>query len=63
MQLLLEQGQVAILREILSSAVTQLRIESARTDAHDFRESLHERERVVESILAKLATEPHARPS
>lgn len=58
MQLLLEHGQVTVLREILSSAVTQLRIESARTDTHDFRESLHERERIVESILAKLATKP-----
>jgi hypothetical protein len=58
MQVSLEDDQLAILREILTSAVTQLRIESSRTDTHDFRQLLHERERVVESILAKLAAEP-----
>jgi hypothetical protein len=59
MQLSLEHDQVAVLREILTSAVTQLRIESSRTDTHDFRELLHQRERLVEAILAKLAAEPH----
>jgi len=55
MQLTLESKQLEILREILTSTVAQLRNESARTDAHDFREMLHDRERVVESILEKVS--------
>ena len=56
MQLTLESRQLELLREILTSTIAQLRNESARTDAHDFREMLHERERVAESILARLAS-------
>jgi hypothetical protein len=58
MEISLDYQQVVILREILTSAVTQLRIESARTDTHAYRELLHARERLVEAILAKLAEEP-----
>lgn len=61
MHVSLDYDQVTILRELLTSAVAQLRVESSRTDTHDYRELLHERERIVESILAMLATEPRAR--
>ena len=54
MTLQLETDQIAVLREILQSTMQQLRIESARTDAHDYRELLHERERVVETVLSQL---------
>jgi hypothetical protein len=60
MYISLEHEQVTVLRQLLTSAVTQLRIESARTDTHDFRQALHERERIVESIVAKLEEEPQA---
>ena len=54
--------ETSVLREILASALTQLRIESARTDTHDFREALHERERVVEGLLNRIEMfEPRAR--
>ena len=56
----LETDQVALLRDILTTTVTQLRVESSRTDASGFRELLHQRERIVESILAKLAAEARA---
>jgi hypothetical protein len=46
--------ETSVLREILASALTQLRNESARTDTHDFREMLHERERVVEELLNRI---------
>ena len=36
--------------------LAQLRVESARTDAHDFREALHRRERIVEGLLLELQT-------
>jgi hypothetical protein len=57
MQVSLEPTQIDLLVEILTTTVNQLRIESSRTDGHAFRDLLHERERMVESILAKLATE------
>jgi hypothetical protein len=43
-----------VLREILESALRELRFESARADIHAFREKLHKRERVVEKILGLL---------
>jgi hypothetical protein len=58
MNVSLQHDQAAILREILQSSLHDLRIESARTDTHDFREKLHARERLVESILAKLSGDP-----
>ena len=54
----IDSYQATVLREILASALTQLRIESARTDTHDFREMLHDRERIVEAILDKLGEPP-----
>jgi hypothetical protein len=55
MTLIIDQDQAAVLREILQASLTQLRVESARTDSHDFREALHVRERVVEALLLQLA--------
>jgi hypothetical protein len=55
MTITLDRDQTEILADILRSAINQLRIESARTDSHDFREGLHARERVVEKVLAQLA--------
>lgn len=49
--------ETTVLREILASALKELRIESARADVHDFREALHERERIVEGMLEKLTVE------
>ncbi|MGE0550006.1 MAG: hypothetical protein AB7O24_17535 [Kofleriaceae bacterium] len=52
-----DASEAQVLREILSSTLTQLRIESARTDAHAVRADLHERERIVEALLAKVRLE------
>ncbi len=60
MYMSLDRDQVQVLREILQAALTQLRIESSRADAHDFREALHRRERIVESMLTRLADENRA---
>jgi len=54
MQLMLDSDQTEIIREILDSALTELRFESARTDTHDYREKLHRRERAVEAVLDQL---------
>lgn len=55
MQVTIDRNQVEVLREILQASLTQLRVESARADSHDFREKLHARERTVEAILNELA--------
>ena len=54
MQIDLDPSQAEVLRETLQHLLHDLRIESARTDTHDFREMLHRRERVVEAVLEKL---------
>lgn len=59
MMLTLDREQSQVLREILEGALTQLRVESARADSHDFREILHRRERVVTALLEQLS-EPRA---
>jgi hypothetical protein len=59
MVLTLDPEQSQVLREILQGALTELRIESARADSHDFREMLHHREQVVTALLAQLS-EPRA---
>ena len=61
MYISLQTDQAAVLREILQSSLRELRIESSRTDTHDFRDQLHARERLVESILAKLSGDERAR--
>ena len=57
MQLTLDRNQAHVLQEILETSLTQLRVESARADSHDYREALHLRERVVEALLVQLSGE------
>jgi hypothetical protein len=59
MKLTLEGHQIDVIREILKSAVIELRLESARADSHDYRERLHERERAVEGVLDQLGGMVH----
>ncbi len=54
MMVTLDVEQAEVLREILTSQLRELQIESARADAHDFREKLHERSKLVESVLAQI---------
>ena len=54
MQVNLDIEQTTVLREMLENTLTQLRVESARADSHDFRVMLHHREEVVEAMLTKL---------
>ncbi len=54
MQVTLDRDQTEVLREILEASLKQLRVESARADSHDYREKLHRRERVVESMLREV---------
>lgn len=54
MMIQIDREQAEVLREILASSLHELRIESARADSHDFREGLHHREDVVQTILTQL---------
>jgi hypothetical protein len=56
----LDHEQVDLLRTTLQHALTELRVESARADSMSFRQMLHHREDVLESVLAKLAEEARA---
>ena len=51
--LTLDRDHSEVLREILESALKELRLESARADSHDYREKLHKREKIVEDLLAE----------
>jgi hypothetical protein len=53
-----DREQTETLRDLISSTLKQVRIESSRTDSHDYREMLHHREDVLASVLAKLAEQP-----
>jgi neutral trehalase len=57
MLITIDRNEVQVLHEILHGVLTQLRIESARADSHSYREGLHEREHIVEALLAKLSEE------
>jgi hypothetical protein len=59
MKLTLQGDQIEVIREILESAVIELRLESARADSHDYRERLHDRERAVEGVLDQLGGMVH----
>jgi hypothetical protein len=54
MTLDLDLKESAVLREILAAQLKELRIESARTDAADYRALLHERTKLVETVLRRL---------
>jgi hypothetical protein len=60
MYMSLDRDQAGVLREILQSALHELRVESARTDTHAFRERLHRREGLVESMLQQLDEQDRA---
>ncbi len=55
MVITLDSNEATVVREILASALTALRHERARADSRDFRDMLHDRERVVEHVLEQVA--------
>ncbi len=59
----LDQEQAQVLREMLQNTLTQLRIETARTDSHDFRVMLKHREDVVASLISALSPEQRSQIS
>jgi hypothetical protein len=64
MVLQLDTAQAKVLEEVLEASRKQLRLESARTDSHDFREDLHAREDMIESVLDQIhaARQCYSRP-
>ena len=51
----LSPQEALALRDILATALSELRTEIRDTDGHEFRESLKSRERVIEAVLARLS--------
>ncbi len=54
MQLNLTDDEAHILRDLLRDFLPELRFEVARTDAHDFRHILVQRQELCERLLAQL---------
>jgi hypothetical protein len=54
----IDSREAKLLREMLQSALRQLRIESSRADSPDFRIELKARGRILEGLIAKLSDEP-----
>lgn len=54
MQLTLTLEEAVTLRELLTSYLSELRMEIARTEAKDFRGMLRERERLAERLVEDL---------
>ena len=52
-----DREQVQLVRETLQHALTELRVESARADSTKYRQMLHHREDILESVIAKMADE------
>jgi hypothetical protein len=56
-QITLTQEEAATLREVLSSYVSDLRMEVADTDSSQFREHLKRKETMLKKLLQQLDTE------
>lgn len=54
MQLELSEDEADSLREVLSSYLSDLRMEIADTDSLDFREGLKQREAFLRSVIGRL---------
>ena len=54
MQLIIDDDDVSVLRDMLGDQLHELRFEVARTEAREFRHTLVLRQEVLERLLAKL---------
>jgi hypothetical protein len=55
-QITMTQAEVAALREVLTSYLSDLRMEIADTDSMQFREDLKRREELLKKLLQQLDT-------
>ncbi len=62
MEFSLEPREADLLRRILSNALSNLREEIVKTENYDWRQSLHEDEEVIKSLLRRLENVPAGRP-
>jgi hypothetical protein len=53
-----DSEQTELVRDTLQHALTELRVESARTDSTRYREMLHHREEVLRAAIAKISDTP-----
>lgn len=58
-QLTLTEKDAAMLRKVLETYVSDLRMEIRDTDAHDFREGLKQEEAAINALIEQLRTQAH----
>jgi hypothetical protein len=58
MQLVLSEDETAILGELLAAYLPQLRREVARTEQHELRHALVQRQELAERLLEQLSIRP-----
>ncbi len=54
MQVTLDAKEATVLREVITRYLGDLRMEIGKTEDHDLRAELHERERALAEILSRL---------
>ncbi len=54
MQLTLETEEAQIVREVLAQCLIDLRGEIGKTDSYGVRQELHQRERVLQKVIAQI---------
>jgi hypothetical protein len=56
--LTLNDEERALLAEVLQETISELRMEIADTDSHDYRAELHKREDMLKALLKRLSPVP-----
>ena len=62
LSLTLNAEERELLEDILREAISDLRMEIADTDSHDYRVKLHRREDLLKQLAARLAADPQSQP-
>ena len=62
LSLTLNDEERNLLEDILREAISDLRMEIADTDSHDYRMGLHRREDVLKQLVARLVVDPQSQP-
>jgi hypothetical protein len=62
LSLTLSAEEYELLQEVLREVISDLRMEIADTDSHDYRAMLHRREDMLKQLAARLATNGESEP-
>lgn len=62
LSLTLSAEECELLQDVLRETISELRMEIADTDSHDFRARLHHREDMLKQLLARLLADTETAP-